>query len=86
MSVNSLFPCTARHWNSLPAERFPLTYDLKVFKSRVNTHPFLGGGGGGGGGALSNHLSSILFICFSPFSFNSMPPSSYSALHGVKTN
>ena len=26
--VNSFFPCTARLWNSLPIECFPLTYDL----------------------------------------------------------
>ena len=25
--VNSFFPCTARRWNSLPIECFPLTYD-----------------------------------------------------------
>ena len=31
--VNSLFPCTARLWNSVPIEWFPLTYDLKWFKS-----------------------------------------------------
>ena len=26
--VNSFFPRTAKHWNSLPIECFPLTYDL----------------------------------------------------------
>ena len=31
--VNSFFPCTARLWNSLPIECFPLTYDLSGFKS-----------------------------------------------------
>ena len=31
--VNSLFRCTARLWNSVPIEWFPLTYDLKWFKS-----------------------------------------------------
>ena len=36
--VNSLFPHTARLWNSLPIERFPLTYDLSIFKSRINRH------------------------------------------------
>ena len=36
--VNSFFPCTARLWNSLPAEYFPLTYDLNDFKSKVNRH------------------------------------------------
>ena len=37
--VNSFFPCTARLWNSLPIERFPLAYDLNGFKSRINRHP-----------------------------------------------
>ena len=36
--VNSFFPCTARLWNSLPIECFPLTYDLNGFKSRINRH------------------------------------------------
>ena len=36
--VNSLFPCTARLWNSLPMEYFPLTYDLNGFKSRIKRH------------------------------------------------
>ena len=36
--VNSFFLCTARHWNSLPLECFPLTYNLNDFKSRINRH------------------------------------------------
>ena len=32
--VNSSFPCTARLWNSLSIECFPLTYDLSSFKFR----------------------------------------------------
>ena len=36
--VNSFFPHTARLWNSLPIEWFPLTYDLSGFKSRTNRH------------------------------------------------
>ena len=36
--VNSFFPRTARLWNSLPIECFPLTYDLSVFKSRINRY------------------------------------------------
>ena len=36
--VNSFFPRTARLWNSLPIECFPLTYDLNDFKSRINRH------------------------------------------------
>ena len=34
--VNSFFPRTARLWNSLPIECFPLTYDLSGFKCRIN--------------------------------------------------
>ena len=33
--VNSFFPHTARLWNSLPIEWFPLTYDLSSFKSTI---------------------------------------------------
>ena len=36
--VNSFFPRTARLWNSLPIECFPLTYDLSCFKSRINRY------------------------------------------------
>ena len=36
--VNSFFPRTAKLWNSLPIECFPLTYDLRGFKSRINRH------------------------------------------------
>ena len=36
--VNSFFPRTAKLWNSLPIECFPLTYDLSAFKSRINRH------------------------------------------------
>ena len=36
--VNSFFPRAARLWNSLPIECFPLTYDLSVFKFRINRH------------------------------------------------
>ena len=35
---NSFFSRTARLWNSLPIECFPLTYDLNGFKSRINRH------------------------------------------------
>ena len=35
MSIVS-FPRTAKLWNSLPVECFPLTYDLNGFKSRIN--------------------------------------------------
>ena len=32
------FPRTARLWNSLPIECFPLAYDLNGCKSRINRH------------------------------------------------
>ena len=32
--VNSFFPRMAKHWNSLPIECFPLTYDLSGFKPK----------------------------------------------------
>ena len=35
---NSFFPRTARLWNSLPIECFPLTFDLSGFKSRINRY------------------------------------------------
>ena len=38
VSVNSFFLHTAKLWNSLPRECFPLTYDLSAFKSRINRH------------------------------------------------
>ena len=37
-TVSSFFACTARLWNSLPIECFPLTYDLSGLKSRINRH------------------------------------------------
>ena len=30
--------CTARYWNSLPIECFPMTSDLSGFKSKINRH------------------------------------------------
>ena len=36
--VNNFFPRTAKLWNSLPIECFPLTYDLSGFKARINRH------------------------------------------------
>ena len=36
--ANSFFSCTARLWNSLPIECFPLTYDLSGSKSRINRY------------------------------------------------
>ena len=36
--VNSFFPYTARPWNSLSIEHFPLKYDLNGFKSRIDRH------------------------------------------------
>ena len=36
--VNSFFPRTARLWNSLPIECFPLTFDCSDLKSGINRH------------------------------------------------
>ena len=36
--VNSFFPRTAKLWNSLPVECFPLTHGISGFKSRTNRH------------------------------------------------
>ena len=36
--VNSFFPRTAKLWNSLSVECFPLTYYLNGFKSRINSY------------------------------------------------
>ena len=36
--VNRFFPRTARRWNSLPVECFPLINNLDGFKSRINRH------------------------------------------------
>ena len=36
--VYSFFRCTARLWDSLLIEWFPLTYNLNRFKSRINRH------------------------------------------------
>ena len=38
LSLFSLFSCTARLWNSLPIECFPLTYDFSGFKSRISRY------------------------------------------------
>ena len=40
---STVFPCTARLWNSLPIECFPLTYDLSGFESRINRHVLTAG-------------------------------------------
>ena len=38
LCVKRFFRCTARLWNCLPIEWFPLTYDLSAFKSRISRH------------------------------------------------
>ena len=76
--VSSFFPHTARHWNYLPAECFPLTCDLNGFKSRGIKTPFFFG--------FSLNNFPICFFCFSSFSCNSVSCSNRSALHGVNPN
>ena len=36
--INSFFPRTARLWNSLPIECFPLTYNLSGFKGELHSY------------------------------------------------
>ena len=75
---NSFFPCTARLWNSLPIECFPLSYDLNGSKSGINKHllPV---------GSFWRDLCMLLSFCDS-FSYSSMPCSGCSALHRVNPN
>ena len=56
--VNSFFPRTARLWNSLPIECFPLTYDLNGFKSRINRHLSYVGF------FKTDFLYVLIFLCF----------------------
>ena len=76
--VNSFFPHTARLWNSLPIEFFPLTYDLNGFKSRMNRHLLTV--------ILSKHISCMLYFFRASFSCISMPCSGCWTLHGVNPN
>ena len=36
--VKNFFPRTARFWNSLPIECFPVTYDLNCLQYRIKRH------------------------------------------------
>ena len=56
--VNSFFPLTARLWNSLPIECFPLTYNLNGFKSRINKHLLTVGS------FWRDFLYALIFLCF----------------------
>ena len=75
---NSFFPRTARLWNSLPIECFPLTYDLNGIKSRISRHLLTLG-------CVQTDFLHALIFCAS-FFFNCMPHSGCSALHGVNPN
>ena len=77
--VNSFFPRTAKLWNPLPIECFPLTYDLSGCKSRINRHLltvifFL------------NRFPVCFNLCCASFSCNFMSRSGCSALHGMNPN
>ena len=74
--VNSIFSRTARLWNSLPVECFPLTYDLNGFKSRINRHLL----------TVDSFQRDFLFVLILIFSCNSMSCSGCLALHGVNPN
>ena len=54
--VNSFFPRTARIWNSLSLECFPLTYDRSGFKSRINRLTI--------GSFWTDFLYGVIFFCF----------------------
>ena len=56
--VNSFLPRTARLWNSLPIECFPLSYDLNGFKSRINRHLLTVGS------FWRDFLYAVIFLCF----------------------
>ena len=74
--VLCFFPRTARLWNSLPIEYFPLTYDLNGFQSRINRH-FL---------TVGSFRRDFLYAFCGSFSFNSMTFSGCSALRRVNPN
>ena len=56
--VNTFFPRTARLWNSLPIECFPLSYNLNGFKSRINRRLLTAGS------FLRDLLYALIFFCF----------------------
>ena len=56
--VSSFFPRTARLWNSLPIECFPLTYDLCGFKSRIKRHLLTAGS------VKRKRFRVLFFFCF----------------------
>ena len=56
--VNSFFPCTARLWNSLLIECFPLINDLISFKSRINRYLLTVGS------FKRDFLYALIFLCF----------------------
>ena len=51
--VRSFFPRTAKPWNCLPLECFPLIYDLSDVKSRINRHVF------GFNSTINRHLLAV---------------------------
>ena len=66
--ITSFFLPTARPWNSLPFECFPLTYTLNGFKSRINRLLLTAG-------SFERDFLYTLIFC-DCFSCNSMPCSS----------
>ena len=56
--VSSFFPHTARLWNSLPIECFPLIFDLSGFKSRINRDLLFVGS------FWIDFLYALIFLCF----------------------
>ena len=77
MSIFS-FSWTARIWNSLSIESFPLTCDLNGFKSRTNRHLLTVGS------FSADFLYALTFLYFS--SCTSIPCGGCLALHRVTPN
>ena len=75
--ASSIFSHTIGFWNSFPAKRVPLIYDLNGFKSTVNRHIF--------GSFLNNFLEIFSFFSLS-FRCNLIPRSGGSAFCGVNSS
>ena len=60
--MSTVFPHTARMWNTMPIEYLPLSYDLNGSKSRINRY-------------LLNRFSLTRFhVCFNLFVFFLVSP------------
>ena len=71
--VNSFLPRKTKTLKFSDCRVFPLTYDLNGLNSRIKRHFFFG-----------LFLNGFAISFYSSFSYNFMPRSGYSALHGAK--